>query len=285
MDNNEVIESANNLEVAEQENVVESTTVEDVENVENAEETSENQDENLDNEAEGEILEQNSDKPEAKQSEEDNTAARKARIKAQKDAEKLIEKARKEAYNEAYQKGLKEGKINTYKGKINPYTQTTMEDEIDIQEYLDMYEIDSKGGDPIKDYNKKVKEKAREEAKKQLKIEEEKERENFFNNDVRNFTEKNPNVELEKLFKDEKFNKFSKGKLGTQPLTEIYDDFVELTGAYKKDAIDTAKKVIANNQATPGGVENQQSKEHNWNNMTKEKFQEYVEKAKNGELI
>ncbi len=273
MDNNEVNESENNLEVADQEDVVESTT-ETVED-ENNESTEVETEESTEVDSESETTE---DKP--KQSKEDNSAARKARIQAEKEAEKLIEKAKKEAY----QKGLREGKINTYIGKVNPYTNRQIKDEVDVQEYLDMYEIDEKGGDPLKDYNEKIKERTRVEIKQQMENERKIQEKEFFDKDIKNFVDKNPDIELNELFKNEKFKKFSKGKLGNQPLVEIYDDFVDIVGEFKNEAIKTAKKIVANNQTTPGGVENQESQELNWENMSKEKFEKYVEKAKNGEL-
>lgn len=272
MENNEILESENNLEVAEQEDVVESTTDEVVE------ETTNDEDTKVESEQEETEVETSEDKP--KQSQEDNSAARKARIQAQKEAEKLIEKARKEAY----EKGLKEGQVKTYIGKTNPYTNQIIKDEVDVQEYLDMYEIDEKGGDPIKDYNEKIKQKTREEIKKQLENEKKQKEKEFFDNDVKEFIDKNPKVDINELFKNDKFKKFSKGKLGTQPLNEIYEDFVDIVGEFKNEAIKTAKKIVANNQSTPGAIENQEAQELNWDNMSSEQFQKYVEKAKNNEL-
>ena len=59
---------------------------------------------------------------------------------------------------------------------------------------------------------------------------------------------------------------------------------MDIVGEFKEEAIKTAKKIVANNQTSPGAIENQEAQELNWNNMSSEQFQKYLEKAKNGEL-
>ena len=154
----EVNESVNNLEVAEQEEVVENTANE----TETTEQVSEQGTEQV------EEVEEQEEQETEKQSNEENAKYASIRRKAQEDAKKQIEQVRKEAYEQ----GLNQGKVQSYIGRNNPYTGQTIKDEYDVQEYLDMYELDSKGEDPIAGYRELQKDKARKEAEAKIKAEE-----------------------------------------------------------------------------------------------------------------
>lgn len=275
MDNNEVNESEKNLEVAEQENSVESTE-EVVDNVENNEEKS--------TEETTEKVEESTEKVEettkAVQSKEDNRAAKNARIQAQKEANEKFEKIRKEAYEQ----GLKQGKIDTYIGKQNPYTNKVIKDAVDVEEYLTMYDLDSQGKNPIEDYNEMQKEKRRAEVKAQLEKEEKDKQEKFFEDDARNFIDEYGQEKLQELLKDKNFDKFSRGKIGNQSLTEIYSDYQELINTFNQKSVETAKTLIANNSSTPGAINSTESKEIDWTNMSSAEFAKYRQKAIDGEL-
>lgn len=269
----EIIESANNLEVADQEETVESTVISEVE--ENTEETI------------GESSEETTEQTEETQAEtkepqsaEDNSKYRQARIRAEQEAEKKIEQARKEAYEQ----GLQQGKVQSYIGRQNPYTGKEIKDNYDVQEYLEMYELDSKGQDPIDGYRELQKQKARDEAERKIKADEEAKQKQWYENDTKDFVEKYSPEKLQELTKDEDFNLFASGKIGKLPLSQIYEDYQKLIGKYEKKSEETAKQIIANNNATPGALEEGEPKELNWDTMSKEQFEKYLEKAKNGEL-
>jgi len=269
-----VNESVKNLEVAEQEEIVESTveqdeTVEAVDTENSAEELTE-EEEILEVEQEGE----------QKQNKEDNKFARLARRQAEKEAEKKIEKARQEGI----QHGIKLGKIRGVIGKENPYTGEIINDEYDAQEYLDMYELDSQGKDPIKGYRDLQKEKALLEAEKQIQMNNEKQKKIWYENDTKDFIEKYSVKKLNELSKDMDFNLFANGKIGQEPLAKIYEDYSKLISKYEKKSVDTAKKLVANSIASPGKVDDGEPKEINWDTMSNEQFEKYIEKAKNGEL-
>ena len=274
MEENDVIESANNLDVAEQEETVESTVTEEVEVVENegAEETETTQ------ETTTEAEETTEEK--TKQTSEDNKFARLARLQAQKEAEKRIEQARKEAYEQ----GLQQGKVQSYIGRQNPYTGETIKDDYDVEEYLQMYELDSKGKDPINGYRELQKEKARKEAEEKIKKDEEKKQNDWYQNDTKEFIEKYSSDKLQELTKDADFNLFANGKIGKVPLAQIYEDYQKLINKYEKKSVQTAKQIVANNTATPGAIEESEPQELNWNSMPSEQFQKYIQKAKDGEL-
>lgn len=263
----EVNESVNNLGVAEQEETVENTVpeTEPTEPKEEVEDVEENKQEETKTE---------------KQSDEENAKYAGIRRKAQEEAKKQIEQARKEAYEQ----GLAQGKIRSYIGKENPYTGRRIEDDYDVQEYLDMYELDSKGKDPVNDYRELQKEKARQEAEERVKAEEKSKQDRWYEDDTKDFVDKYSVEELQELSKDEDFNLFANGKIGKLPLANIYEDYKKLIGKYEKKSIETAKKIVANNTTTPGAMEEAEPPVVDWNSMSSEQFEKYVKKAKDGEL-
>ena len=273
MENNEELESANNLEVAGQEEVVENTTTTDTtdNNVENVEEIEESDIDDSDD---------TNQKEEIKQTKEDNRYARLARKQAEEEAKKKIEQARKEAYEQ----GLQQGKVQSYIGKQNPYTGETIKDEYDVQEYLDMYEIDSSGKDPISGYRELQKQKYREEAEKRVKLDEEEKQKKWYEDDTKEFLDKYSQEKLQELSKDEDFNLFASGKIGKVPLANIYEDYQKLISKYQRKSVETAKQIVANNSTTPGAIEETDTQEIDWNSMSKEQFEKYVQKAKDGDL-
>ena len=270
MEEMEKNESVNNLEVAEQEEVVESTAntneIGDTEQINKQEDTQENVQEN--------------NQPKEEQTHEENAKYASIRRKAEEEANKKIEKVRQEAY----ELGIQQGKVQSYIGKQNPYTGKTIEDDYDVQEYLDMYELDVKGKDPINDYRELQKQKARKEAEERVKTEEKNKQDKWYQEDTKNFVDKYSVEKLQELSKDEEFNMFAFGKIGKVPLADIYEDYKKFTSKYEQKATETAKKIIANNSATPGAVEEAETQELDWNSMPKEKFEKYVKKAKDGEL-
>ena len=278
MEENEKIESANNLEVAEQEETVESTVNLEQATEENNEVIVEEQQEDVSNENENK--DETTEEERKKQSNEDNKYARMARLKAEKEAETKIEQARKEAYEQ----GLEQGKVQSYVGKQNPYTGEIIKDDYDVQEYLAMYELDAKGKDPISGYRELQKEKARQEAETKIKLDEEAKQNQWYKDDAKDFVDKYSQEKLQELSKDEDFNLFANGKVGKVPLAQIYEDYQKLISKYKKESIETAKRIVANNNATPGAIQDGEAQEVDWDNMSTEQFEKYIQKAKDGEL-
>lgn len=264
----EVNESVNNLEVAEQEEVVENTANETTEQVSEQ-----------DTEQVEEVEEQEEQETE-KQSNEENAKYASIRRKAQEDAKKQIEQVRKEAYEQ----GLNQGKVQSYIGRNNPYTGQAIKDEYDVQEYLDMYELDSNGKDPISGYRELQKDKARKEAEEKVKAEEQSKQEKWYQDDTKDFVEKYSAEKLQELGKDEDFNLFANGKIGKVPLAQIYEDYQKLINKYEKKSVETAKQIVANNSTTPGAIEDTEVQDLDWNSMSSEQFEKYIQKAKDGEL-
>lgn len=215
---------------------------------------------------------------ETKPKTEDDTKFAIARRKAEKEYKAKLDSE----IAKAYEKGQKEAEIKLFVGKVNPYTNEPIQDEFDVEEYKQMLEIESVGGDPLKDYTVKVKDKARKEAQEQLQKEAQKQQEEKNKQDIADFVEKYPDVDLSKMFKEPKFAKFINGKVGNQPLIEIYEDYKYILGEFEQEKIETAKKVIAKSNSTPGSLSNGQAKDFNYSNMSDEEFEKQVQKALKG---
>ncbi|MEG1705075.1 MAG: hypothetical protein RR290_00680 [Clostridia bacterium] len=267
MEEDEEVDSVNNLEVAELEN---ETT-----------ETNEETDSENEVQEDSEVVDEKQEEPNTKiQSKEEQKVARDVRLRAETEYKERLERETKQAY----EKGLNEAITKSYIGKTNPYTGKIVKDNFDIEEYQEMVEIDKAGGDPINDYTEKVKEKARAESVEKEKVNQRKTQEEKDKQDVNDFVKKYPDVNLSEMIKDSKFSKFIKGKLGNEPLTEIYEDYNELLGNFNTQAETKAKKIIANTKASPGSLGNGKSAEFDFDNMSDEDFEKIDKKILKGEV-
>ena len=148
------------------------------------------------------------DKP--KQTPEQNSAFARQRREAERLEE--IAKAKEEARISAIIDGVGE----------NPYTHKPIENKEDVEEYLLMNRIAKDGKDPIQDYPSYVK-------KQKIEVENNKSQEakelDAKRKDIVDFKNAYPDVDLDELSEDEDFDLFCKGKLGKEPLKDIYADF------------------------------------------------------------
>lgn len=161
-----------------------------------------------------------------------------ARRRREAERQKEIQAAREQAI------------IETLGGK-NPYTNEEMKDSADVQEYLTMREIESKGGDPLADFSKFHKAREKERIAKQTKEQEEAE---WYRNDYADFVSKHPDVDMNTLVKDKQFQTFASGKVGTLPLSEIYEGYAELIAEFEKKSKQKAAQILANQKASPGAL-------------------------------
>lgn len=202
------------------------------------EETEENQ---FDSEEE-EVETQNS-----QYDEEENQSVR--REKSGKNAEQARLRRERER-KDAYRRGVMDAV-----GGINPYTGESIEDDADIDEYILMREIEEDGGDPISDYHRYAKAKRKEQSgTHSASVNGDADKRAWFDEDKRNFLEKNPDVDINKLIKDKNFLLFARGKVGVSPLSEIYDDYIALTVAFEQKAERKAQNEIAKSKASPGSL-------------------------------
>ena len=159
-------------------------------------------------------------------------------------------KRRREAESAKVQKAKEEAILMALKHK-NPYTGDEMKDSEDVREYLAMREIEDGGGDPLKDFGKHQKQKAREERAAREDAEALKQ---GLADQLKEFREQEPTVDVKNLLADEDFRTYADGKLGTKPLLEVYRSyrgFVDkLTGKTKEEK--KAAQATANQRASVG---------------------------------
>lgn len=140
--------------------------------------------------------------------------------------------------------------IDTLDGK-NPYTGEEIVDEDDVQEYLEMKEMAKQGLDPLQDYAKYKKQK-----KKESKVNEQtqKKREEWLNNNLSDFMKKYPDKSINELLGNQAFSKFIKGRMYDTPMTELYEDFIEIVGSSEDKSKQMAKQIVANKNASVGSL-------------------------------
>lgn len=176
-------------------------------------------------------------KPQTKEQNSEN-----ARRRREAETKAAIDAAKAEAREQAI--------IETLGGK-NPYTNEEMRDHADVEEYLAMKEIERNGGDPLADFSKFQKQKEREKA---AQAEERAREEDWYKNDLQEFSTKHPEVNVQALIQNEQFQMFASGKVGNLPLSEIYEGFIELVSEYEKKAQQKASQLLANKKASPGAL-------------------------------
>jgi len=134
---------------------------------------------------------------------------------------------------------------------MNPFTNQPVKTKSDVEEYLLMKEIKAKGGDPLADYSKKLKEKEAEKAESERK---KRESEEAVEKDLKTFSEKHPDIDVKKLIDDEDFQEFAEGKFGRKSLTEIYDAYMKHVEKIGTEAAKKVAKSFAIKKANPGSA-------------------------------
>lgn len=201
-------------------------------------------DQNSDGVNEADFTDSEAPKAEYRQSKEQNSENARRRREAERRAE--LEKERQAAREQAI--------IETLGGK-NPYTNEAMKDSADVAEYLLMREIENEGGDPLGDYSKVLKSKEKEKVKAQAEKDEKSE---WYRKDRQSFVERYPDVSIAELIENKRFNRYAEGKVGTLPLSEIYEGFIEseneIRAEAERNANQKAQQQLANAKASPGSL-------------------------------
>lgn len=65
---------------------------------------------------------------------------------------------------------------------------------------------------------------------------------------------KHPEVDINTLIQDKQFQTFASGKVGTLPLSEIYEGYAELVAEFEKKSKQKAAQILANRKASPGAL-------------------------------
>lgn len=192
-------------------------------------------------------------------------------------ARRTVEKSVEEKHKKALDKAYERGRLESYLGKTNPYTNTEIKDIEDVDAYESMYKIAEAGGDPLKDYASYIADKRREDARIQK---EQEEREIKAQNEIDDFSSKYPNVNLSELLNDEQFKDYAEGK--NKPLVDVYESYKKFTTAFRNKGIETAKKTIANTISSPGSLSSDSENVVDYTTMSKEEFEKVVSRVKDG---
>lgn len=175
------------------------------------------------------------------------------------------EKERQEAEEKAYQKG----KLEAFKGIINPFTNEEINDELDAEEYRIMLQIQKKGGDPIADYSAELKSNEREVHEKR---EKETIQADFMAKDCNEFIASHPDLDIAKLFGDKKFVRFSEKRLGKESMASIYEDWLYIAGEFEQTTQEKAKKIAAKAASSPGRLGGETSTKVSYEDMADADF-------------
>lgn len=212
-------------------------------------------------------------KSEAKSERDDTFQAEKRRQREEKEAA-----IRKRIEEEAYRKGIIEAV-----GGVNPYNGEAIKDKADVDEYLIMKELDKQGKDPIADYAKAVKE------KQKAQVETERTEKNRAQ-ELSEFAEKYPTVNVTELLKNERFCKFAGQRVKHESLATVYGDYLTFTDEFNvtvdKKAQIKAKATAAKAKASPGSLTGNGSNppQKTYENMSDAEFEKMIAKAKSGAL-
>lgn len=264
-------ESEKELEVAETTNVEEVSTNTDNEEVEFTDSTNVGEEvDNTDDSAE----ESNNDTS----SESDNQPEEAKKVQSKEDNAKFAKERReREKHDKEIQEAYKKGRLDSLKGKLNPYTNTVINDEADIEMYEAMYKLESENKDPINDYAEYVANERREQRQRETRDREIQEQ---AQKDVEEFSKKYPKVNLTELLEDENFSDYIEGK--NKPLVVLYEGYQKLQNKFRTDSMNQARNAVANTISTPGSLNNQSVNVVDYNNMSREDFLKEVERVKNG---
>lgn len=197
------------------------------------------------------------------------------------------QKAIKEAYEKGKQEALSLKERETLEALIGAENNFTGEEVTNIEEariYQTMLAMKRAGKDPTdpKAVIEWQLEQAKTTAEKQSAEQAKKE---WFEKDRKDFETKYPDVDIAKLAEDAKFLKFSKGKIGVQPLAEIYSDFLEFMGEFEATVEQKTQREIAKAKASPGALGGvAKPNVIDYSAMSDEQFEKLLQKAKRGDL-
>lgn len=178
--------------------------------------------------------------------------------KTQQSRERNAEEARKrrEAEKQAAIKQARVDAIIEATDGRNPFDGSEMKDAEDVEKYLTMRKIRQDGKDPIADYADWTTQQARARKAEQ---EAQAAQEAKARDDIEAFRKAHPDVDTNALFQNEAFSDYAEGKLGSKPLTQIYDGYQKLMGGVRKAEQEKAAQAFANSRATPGSAQSTSS--------------------------
>lgn len=188
-----------------------------------------------------------------------------------REQEAIIKKREDDAY--------RKGQLDLLIGQINNYTGEKIEDEDDVNEFLQMKEAEKAGFDPATELSKFQKQKARNERKQKEQVKFDIEA------DVRSFKEEYPDIDINELVKDKDFSSFAEPFAQIMPLKVIYKQYNLMKSRIDESANVKAEEKYKRKFASPGSQNfSSQSKPLSFDDMSDEEFEALKQKALRGDL-
>ncbi len=191
-----------------------------------------------------------------KQTHEDNAAAKAARIRAQREAQKALSEEKRRAQIEADRRIAESG-------VINPYTGMPFASVKEFEEYgskVKTAELEKKAretGRTVEDLREEeenkayIRKKRQEESEAADRAKQDEAEGEFFKNDLLDFMEKHPEVDVEKLDSNPVFRKFCGSRYGKEPLSDLYEAYADIVGESVRQGADRAQS--RSNRSTGAG--------------------------------
>lgn len=187
----------------------------------------------------------------------EESAANAANAERRRRAEEREERRRNDELSRVREEVRRETILETL-GSVNPYTHEPMKDDTDIKEYLEMKEIERRGGDPVTEYAKYHKAMERERAADEEKTRGERERRQRIENEREALLRDHPDADLQGLLRDEDFLSYARSRTATKTLSEIYEGYMERRQSEERRveerARELAAQMVANASASPGSA-------------------------------
>lgn len=188
-----------------------------------------------------------------------------------REQEAIIKKREDDAY--------RKGQLDLLIGQTNIYTGEKIEDEDDVNEFLQMKEAEKAGFDPATELSKFQKQKARDERKQKEQVKFDIEA------DVRSFKEEYPDIDINELVKDKDFSSFAEPFAQIMPLKVIYKQYNLMKSRIDESANVKAEEKYKRKFASPGSQNfSSQSKPLSFDDMSDEEFEALKQKALRGDL-
>lgn len=202
------------------------------------------------------------DRKDGKQSHEDNAVARQARLRALHEADLKLKEEKQKMERELDERIASMGLKDPYTGKsfasvkeLEAYNKRLKEAELKEQA--------KKTGKTVEQLSEEEEDRNYIRRKRQEEVLAEQEKKNaakqreFVENDLYDFMEKYPDVDIEALDNNQKFRKFCGKRYGVEPLAELYKDYVDLMGGAREEAeaINRSKADRSTGTGTPGGAQ------------------------------
>jgi hypothetical protein len=178
-----------------------------------------------------------------------------------------LEKAKKESYLEG---------IKASTGGVNRFTKKAIKDDVDVEMFKTMCEMDEKGLDPIEDYPEYVAEKQRQARLEEQKVQDAKNADQQRRtNELNDFVNSYGKDTVEKMLDDKEFYNYSKPFLDRVPLKDIYESFVNFKATIEARADELALEKDARRKSSSGSLGKKHKTEKSFAEMTPEEFHEF----------